>query len=159
MPVSFLVLKGVVNLAYLELKGITKPFPGVVANQNVDLSVEGTVHALVGENGAGKTTLMRILYGLYTADGGDIFLEGKQVDIRTPQDAIQHGNWHGPSGVSTGALTDYHRDIGPGMEISKGPWVNLKAMRQRVMNFLSNTACMLTLTGRWQNCLWVCSSG
>jgi simple sugar transport system ATP-binding protein len=55
-----------VTVAYLAMKGITKAFPGVVANDDVSFTVErGSIHALVGENGAGKTTLMRVLYGMY----------------------------------------------------------------------------------------------
>ena len=68
---------------------ITKRFPGVVANNKIDLSLyPGEVHALLGENGAGKTTLMNILYGLYKADSGLILVKGKQVSIRSPKDAI-----------------------------------------------------------------------
>ena len=76
----------------LELKGITKRFPGVVANESVDLVVEeGEIHALLGENGAGKTTLMNILYGLYRADEGEILLEGQPVRFNSPADAIAAG--------------------------------------------------------------------
>ncbi len=76
----------------LELKGITKRFPGVVANDAVDLSVaEGEIHALLGENGAGKTTLMNILFGLYHADEGQILIDGEPVRFETPGDAIAAG--------------------------------------------------------------------
>jgi ribose transport system ATP-binding protein len=72
----------------LEMKGIGKKFPGVKALEGVSLSVrEGEVHALLGENGAGKSTLIKILSGAYTKDEGEIFFEGKPVDIRGPQDA------------------------------------------------------------------------
>ena len=76
----------------LELRNITKTFGSVVANNNVSIIVKpSTVHAIVGENGAGKSTIMRIAYGFYTADSGEILLNGEPVNIRTPQDAIKHG--------------------------------------------------------------------
>jgi general nucleoside transport system ATP-binding protein len=76
----------------LELHGITKQFPGVLANDHIDLDLRrGEVHALLGENGAGKSTLMSILYGLYTADSGEILLNGKPVSIHSPKDAIELG--------------------------------------------------------------------
>jgi len=76
----------------LEMKEITKHFPGVVANDRVSLSLlAGEIHALVGENGAGKTTLMRILYGLYKPDGGSIAVKGRTASIRGPRDAIRLG--------------------------------------------------------------------
>jgi ABC-type uncharacterized transport system ATPase subunit len=76
----------------LELRGITKQFPGVLANDNVNLTLEkGEIHALLGENGAGKTTLMNILYGLYKPSRGEIFVNDKQVDIQGPTDAIKQG--------------------------------------------------------------------
>jgi general nucleoside transport system ATP-binding protein len=76
----------------LELRGITKQFPGVLANDHIDFDLRrGEVHALLGENGAGKSTLMSILYGLYTADSGEILLNGKPVTISSPKDAIELG--------------------------------------------------------------------
>ena len=76
----------------LELRGITKRFPGVLANDHIDLTLEkGEIHALLGENGAGKTTLMNILYGLYSQDEGDIFVNGNRVTIQEPTDAINVG--------------------------------------------------------------------
>src|SRR5919112_6841400 len=72
----------------LRMEGITKSFAGVAALSGVDLTLErGEVHALVGENGAGKSTLIKIMTGAYTRDGGEMFLEGREVDFRTPEDA------------------------------------------------------------------------
>lgn len=79
------------NLA-VEMRGITKEFPGVLANEDVDFTLRrGEIHALLGENGAGKSTLMNVLTGLYTPDRGTIHVYGKQVDIRSPKDAINNG--------------------------------------------------------------------
>jgi ABC-type uncharacterized transport system ATPase subunit len=76
----------------LELRGITKSFPGVLANDHIDLNLQkGEIHALLGENGAGKTTLMNILYGLYKPDEGEILVAGKTTEIQTPNDAISLG--------------------------------------------------------------------
>jgi ABC-type uncharacterized transport system ATPase subunit len=76
----------------VELRGIVKRFPGVIANDHVDLEIhEGEVQALLGENGAGKTTLMRILAGLYRPDQGEIVLDGKPVGFRSPRQAIDAG--------------------------------------------------------------------
>jgi simple sugar transport system ATP-binding protein len=76
----------------LELRGITKRFPGVLANDQIDLTLEkGEIHALLGENGAGKTTLMNILYGLYDPDEGEIFVRDNQISVTSPSDAISVG--------------------------------------------------------------------
>ncbi|MCG5220738.1 ABC transporter ATP-binding protein [Streptosporangium sp. KLBMP 9127] len=76
----------------VELEGITKRFPGVVANHDIRLTVEpGTVHAIVGENGAGKSTLMKILYGMQKPDEGEIRVNGEQVVLANPADAIKRG--------------------------------------------------------------------
>ncbi len=76
----------------LELRDITKAFPGVLANDHISLTLEeGTVLALLGENGAGKSTLMNILYGLYTPDEGEIYVRGERVDVGGPNDAIAKG--------------------------------------------------------------------
>jgi simple sugar transport system ATP-binding protein len=76
----------------LELRGITKRFPGVLANDHINLTLEqGEIHALLGENGAGKTTLMNILYGLYQPDEGEIFVRDKPTKVHSPSDAIASG--------------------------------------------------------------------
>jgi ABC-type uncharacterized transport system ATPase subunit len=76
----------------VEMRGITKRFPGVLANDQVDFTVNaGEIHALLGENGAGKSTLMNVLAGLYRPDAGEIRVHGQLADIRSPRDATQLG--------------------------------------------------------------------
>jgi ABC-type uncharacterized transport system ATPase subunit len=76
----------------VELRGITKRFPGVVANSDIELRVaRGEVHAIVGENGAGKSTLMKTLYGMHRPDEGQILVDGREVHLRSPNDAIAAG--------------------------------------------------------------------
>ena len=76
----------------LELRGITKRFPGVLANDKINLTLnKGEIHALLGENGAGKSTLMNILYGLYNPDEGEILVNGEIISVSSPRDAIARG--------------------------------------------------------------------
>ena len=76
----------------LKMEGITKTFPGVKALDGVSLEVQrGTVHALMGENGAGKSTLMKCLFGMYTKDGGRIYLEGKEINFKNSKEALDNG--------------------------------------------------------------------
>ena len=76
----------------LEMRGITKQFPDVLANDRVDFNLEaGEVHTLLGENGAGKSTLMKILYGMYRPDAGEVLLRGRRVTVDSPSAAIEHG--------------------------------------------------------------------
>src|SRR5512137_1944815 len=76
----------------VEMRGVTKRFPGVLANDQVNLQVRpGEVHALLGENGAGKTTLMNILSGLYRPDVGEVLVDGRQLRFGSPRDSIAAG--------------------------------------------------------------------
>ena len=76
----------------LEMKGVTKTFGRVIANNNVDLTVyRGEILAVLGENGCGKTTLMNMIAGIYYPDAGSIFIDGKEVNIQSPADAFAHG--------------------------------------------------------------------
>ncbi len=92
MTESSILPSGQPKIAHLEMKGIVKRFPGVLANDHVDFDVRaGEVHALLGENGAGKSTLMKVLYGLYQPDEGEIYLNGTLATIHSPLDAIALG--------------------------------------------------------------------
>ena len=80
------------NKTLLKMVGITKTFPGVKALDGVNFELKaGTVHALMGENGAGKSTLMKCLFGMYNKDGGQIFLEGKEIDFKSSKEALDNG--------------------------------------------------------------------
>ncbi len=87
-----LLPSGLPRIDSLEMRGIVKKFPGVLASDHVNFEVKaGEVHALLGENGAGKSTLMKILYGLYQPDEGEILLNGKPITINSPTDSINYG--------------------------------------------------------------------
>jgi simple sugar transport system ATP-binding protein len=87
-----LLPSGLPRIESLEMRGIVKRFPGVLANDHVDFDVHaGEIHALLGENGAGKSTLMKVLYGLYQQDEGEVLLNGEPITVHSPTDAINHG--------------------------------------------------------------------
>ena len=91
----------------LEMRGITKRFPGVVANDHVAFQLaQGEIHALLGENGAGKTTLMHILYGLSRPDEGEIVVHGAPVGLTSPSDAMAHGIGLAPFHATESAIPD-----------------------------------------------------
>ncbi|HEX8089188.1 MAG TPA: ATP-binding cassette domain-containing protein, partial [Blastocatellia bacterium] len=76
----------------VEMRGVTKRFGDVLANQNINLAVaDKSIHAIVGENGAGKSTAMNILYGFYSPDEGEILIDGEPRSIKSPSDAIRLG--------------------------------------------------------------------
>jgi general nucleoside transport system ATP-binding protein len=117
----------------LELLGITKRFPGIVANDHVDFELaKGEVHALLGENGAGKSTLMNILYGLYHPDEGEIRLEGKRIRIDSPRDAIDHGIGMVHQHFMLIPVMTVAENIVLATEPTKGPFLDLASAETRV---------------------------
>jgi general nucleoside transport system ATP-binding protein len=117
----------------LELRGITKQFPGVLANDRVDFNLtEGEVHALLGENGAGKSTLMNILYGLYHPDDGEILLKGEHVRIGSPRDAIDLGIGMVHQHFMLIPVMTVAENIVLATEPTKGPFLDLRRAEERV---------------------------
>jgi ABC-type uncharacterized transport system ATPase subunit len=117
----------------LELKGIRKEFPGIVANDDVDLDIRrGEVHALLGENGAGKSTLMNILYGLYSADAGEISLHGKRVEFASARDAIQAGIGMVHQHFMLIPVMTVAENIVLGVEPHQGPLLDERGAERRV---------------------------
>lgn len=108
----------------LELHDITKRFPGVLANDHIDLTLEeGEIHALLGENGAGKTTLMNVLYGLYEPDDGEIRVRSQRVDIREPNDAIRLGI----------GMVHQHFMLVPRLTVTENVMLGIEETRQKVL--------------------------
>ncbi len=117
----------------LELRGITKRFPGVVANDDVGLDLhEGEVHALLGENGAGKSTLMNVLYGLYTPDEGEIRLRGQPLRMRSPRDAIAAGIGMVHQHFQLIPVLTVTENIVLASEPHRGPMIDLRAAERDV---------------------------
>src|SRR5712672_502356 len=115
------------------MRGIRKEFPGVVANDNVELDVRrGEVHALLGENGAGKSTLMNILYGLYHPDAGEILLHGKPVSFASARDAIGAGIGMVHQHFMLIPVMTVAENIVLGVEPSNGIFLDERSAEQRV---------------------------
>lgn len=118
----------------LEMKSITKSFPGVLANDCVDLAIKrGEIHALLGENGAGKTTLMNILYGLYGRDSGQIIYNGQSVDICSPQEAISVGIGMVHQEFMLIKPFTVAENIALGLDTGKSPFLALDEVRERII--------------------------
>jgi len=121
----------------LEVRNITKRFPGVLANDRVNFDLrKGEIHALLGENGAGKTTLMNIIYGLYTPNEGEFFIsngEGlQQVQIHSPNDAIKAGIGMVHQHFMLVPVFTVAENIILGQEITRGPSLDIRTARQKI---------------------------
>ncbi|MCH7663212.1 MAG: ABC transporter ATP-binding protein [Chloroflexi bacterium] len=122
------------NEIALEVKNITKRFPGVLANDNINLDLKkGEIHALLGENGAGKSTLMNIIFGLYDPDEGEIFIDGKKVRIENPHDAIALGIGMVHQHFMLVPVFSVMENIILGSEVTRGPSLNYSKARKDIL--------------------------
>jgi general nucleoside transport system ATP-binding protein len=125
---------GQARIDSLEMRGVTKRFPGVLANDRVDFDVNtGEVHALLGENGAGKSTLMKILYGLYHPDEGQVLLNGKPVTISSPNDSINLGIGMIHQHFMLVQTLTVAENVALGLPSSRGPITDLDRVSKRVI--------------------------
>jgi simple sugar transport system ATP-binding protein len=117
----------------MELKGVTKRFPGVLANDRVDFDVRaGEVHALLGENGAGKSTLMKVLYGMYAPDEGEIWMNGRPVNVESPTDAINLGIGMIHQHFMLVESLTVAENVALGLPSSRGPLTDLDRVSKRI---------------------------
>ena len=122
------------NKRVLETKNITKRFPGVIANDQVDMHLdEGEILAILGENGAGKTTLLNIIYGLYNQDEGEIFINGKETTIDNPQDAIDKGIGMVHQHFMLVPVFSVAENMILGAEVSSAGIINMKKARRKIL--------------------------
>lgn len=118
---------------HVELRGITKRFPGVLANDRVDFDVRaGEIHALLGENGAGKSTLMKILYGLYQADEGQILIDERPVTFKSPADALRQGIGMIHQHFQLVSAFTVAENMALGLPSSRGPMLDLDVVSRRI---------------------------
>ncbi len=121
--------------AVLEVRGLTRRFPGVLANDHIDLTLsKGQVLGLLGENGAGKSTLMNIIYGLYSPDEGEILVNGSVVSIRNPNDAIALGIGMVHQHFQLVPVLTVTENIMLGNESTRGPFLDLPSARARILD-------------------------
>jgi len=124
----------------VEMRGIVKKFPGVIANNHVNFEVRaGEIHALLGENGAGKTTLMNVLYGLYQPDEGEIYVRGKKVNIKSPKDAIELGI----------GMVHQHFMLVPPMSVTENIILGLKSPKEPFLDLENAEKKILELSQRY----------
>src|SRR3989304_243441 len=118
----------------LEVRGITKRFPGVLANDHIDLTLhKGEVLGLLGENGAGKSTLMNLIYGLYSPDEGQILVNGRPVHIHGPRDAIALGIGMVHQHFQLVDVLTVTENVMLGNESTWGPFLRRGIARKRVV--------------------------
>jgi simple sugar transport system ATP-binding protein len=130
---------GRTRIDHLEMKGITKRFPGVLANDHVDFDVRaGEVHALLGENGAGKSTLMKVLYGMYVPDEGGIWLNGELASIHSPTDAIDQGIGMIHQHFMLVDTLTVAENVALGLPSSRGPLTDLAQVSGRILELGEN---------------------
>ncbi len=126
------------QLTSVELRNITKRFPGVLANDRVQFDVRaGEIHALLGENGAGKSTAMKILYGLYQADAGEILINGAPAKIKSPTDALRQGIGMIHQHFQLVAAFTVAENVALGLRSSRGPLLELDAVSARLRDLSS----------------------
>ena len=117
----------------LEARGITKRFPGVLANDDVDLTVrQGEIVCLLGENGAGKSTLMNVIYGLYQPDAGELVVRGQPVRFTSSADAIAAGIGMVHQHFQLVPVLTVAENVVLGEETRKGPFLDLASARRKV---------------------------
>jgi len=117
----------------IQLRGIVKRFPGVVANDGIDLEIQrGEIHCLLGENGAGKTTLVRILYGLYQPDEGQILLNGVPIRIPSPKAALAHRIGMVHQHFRLVSTLSVEENIVLGLHEGRGPFLNSRKTRKKI---------------------------
>src|SRR5512142_2385505 len=127
------------NVQHVEMREITKRFPGVLANDRVTFDVHaGEIHALLGENGAGKSTLMKILYGLYQADEGEVVIDGKPARIKSPTDAIREGIGMIHQHFQLVPAFTVAENIALGLPSSRGPLLDLDVVSRRIQQLASS---------------------
>lgn len=124
---------GLPRIESLEMRGIVKRFPGVLANDHVDFDVKaGEIHALLGENGAGKSTLMKILYGLYQPDAGEILLNGRPIHIHSPTDSLNYGIGMIHQHFMLVDNLTVAENVALGLKSSRGPMLDLDHVSSRI---------------------------
>ncbi|MEM7030924.1 MAG: ABC transporter ATP-binding protein [Chloroflexota bacterium] len=134
MTKNNLLPSGLPRIESMAMKQIVKRFPGVLANDHVDFDVNaGEIHALLGENGAGKSTLMKILFGLYQPDEGQILLNDQPIQIKSPADSIQHGiGMIHQHFMLVNALT-VAENVALGLKSSREPRLDLEEVSERIL--------------------------
>jgi simple sugar transport system ATP-binding protein len=136
----------------IELRRIVKRFPGVVANDGIDFKVHrGEIHCLLGENGAGKTTLMRVLYGLYRPDEGEIILNGQPVQMTSPRAALNHHVGMVHQHFRLVPTLSVEENIVLGLDEGTGPFVNFRKTRGKISAIANEYGLSVDLqTKIWQ---------